>query len=513
VGSDLRQDDVRRAGFRPLVSIGAIVLLVVFFGVSLYFFGSLRHAQLGLIDDHEILRFLGPDHRISLTDIPGVLFNQTEVGRWGHANRLRPLYYLFRIVEASLWKDDAGLWYLTRMALVALTAALIALAVLRGLVSRARSFLANLVGFALALIAGLLVLSLPAWADIANRLGPSEIYVSLGVALFVVGVGELWRRPSGIGAWIIVFVGYLVIVGSKEDGVLFLVPLAVVYLLLFRRSARPWLAGIFGVVSVLFTAYVTIGILLGTASTGEDMYGNSRSVGLFVRVMVGSPLLGAALAFLVLTAAAEFLRRRSAGLHTGTRLGSAPAGLGRVAAIASDYPLTLSSIACVYLILGDGYFYQNYYAIILTSSRYGFLTDLSVVLGFVLLMAAAIRLPIDSVLYRVAIAAGAIMLFLVTPLVQNVHYGRSFHVQSAILTDTSVIVDRQIQAGVAALAQHPGSQAVLLAANPLAYERVFALPQFLAYYGSTTHGIGLSRKAPPRRSDIAAPLDGCRRTH
>jgi hypothetical protein len=102
----------------PLALAGlCVVLLVPYFAVSYHFFGPFVSAKFGLIDDHEILRFLGPNHVVRFWDIPRLLITKTEVGQWGTSSRLRPIYYILRLVETALWGDHAGLWYLTRIVL------------------------------------------------------------------------------------------------------------------------------------------------------------------------------------------------------------------------------------------------------------------------------------------------------------------------------------------------------------------------------------------------------------
>ncbi|OJX66511.1 MAG: hypothetical protein BGO94_06490 [Micrococcales bacterium 72-143] len=80
---------------------GFALLAAVSFTTVFAFFGQLRHARLGLIDDHEILRFLGSDHRLLLWEIPSVL-GTTELANWGEDGRFRPAYYFLRAVEVAL---------------------------------------------------------------------------------------------------------------------------------------------------------------------------------------------------------------------------------------------------------------------------------------------------------------------------------------------------------------------------------------------------------------------------
>jgi hypothetical protein len=66
-------------------------------------------ANWGLIDDHEIFYFPGPDLHLPLTDVWNTLLAKTEVGSLqGH---FRPGYYAVKLIEASLWGGNVHLWY------------------------------------------------------------------------------------------------------------------------------------------------------------------------------------------------------------------------------------------------------------------------------------------------------------------------------------------------------------------------------------------------------------------
>jgi hypothetical protein len=65
-----------------------------------------------MIDDHEIFNFLGPRLHLPLTEIWSTLVAKTEVGSL--QGLFRPGYYVFKLIETSLWGDNVHLWYLAR---------------------------------------------------------------------------------------------------------------------------------------------------------------------------------------------------------------------------------------------------------------------------------------------------------------------------------------------------------------------------------------------------------------
>ncbi len=492
-GDTVAVETAGRFQTRRIVLLSTAAFSVLFLLLSFYMFGQLRHSQLGLIDDHEIVRFLGSDHVIRLFDFPGILFGQTEVGRWGEAPRLRPVYYSLRIIESALWGTNAGLWYLTRMALVALTAIGMSVVVLRATLREATDRLQGSLAVMIALIAGVLVLTLPSWSDIATRLGPSEIYVGPAVMIFALGATEIWRAPSRRHGWILLVVGYLLALGSKEDCLVLLVPLAVVSALEFSAAKRPRLLVVLFVIAAAATLYQAVGIALGTA--GQDMYGNGRSFGLLVDVLRSNPFLATTVFFTAIAA-----------IWDGSQLGSVPAssGISRADKALSQirrFPFTLVGIVTVAVVLGEAYLYQNYFSEgAFSPERYGFITELCLVAGFVVVLVIVARVATSAVRMRAAVGIsaviGIVLTVLSTRLADNVTQFLDARPLSIALAAQSQAVYEQIQQGVADLRAHPGSETILIVNQPLDYERVLSLPEYLSYYGAAD-SVFLEVRIPP----------------
>jgi hypothetical protein len=464
---------------RAVLLTGAIVgiLGVLSLGTA-YLFGRLIRGTLGLVDDHEILRFLGSDHSIEPGSILTILTGETEVGDWGHATRLRPLYYLFRIIESAVHHDDGSGWYLTRIVLVGLTAFGVSLLALRILVSRDSSSKRIVASSAIALLFGLLALTLPAWTDVAMRLGPSEIYVGPAIILFAFGLVESWRDPARIHGWLLLFVGYVIAVGCKENCLLLFAPVLVVYAFRFWSARRKPLLIALLVLAAISTAYVALGVALGTAAQAGDVYGNDRSLNDFVGVLPGNAYVFAAFFLFAIVIACQWLALR--GTPNPFR------GLRGAAYRLEKAPVALASALVVFVVLGDAFFYQSYISTGggFTPGRYGFLSQFAIVLGSLLAVRALADRRLRASVPPVVVAVAAVMVVAIPPLGGQLLAAQSFRPISTNVASTSQALFDQIDEGITDMRHHDGAQAVLFIDDAyLEYERAYSLPQFLAYYG------------------------------
>jgi len=163
--------------------------LVVFLGAALLvlpLFGKDLQAEWGIIDDHEIMTYLGPRERLPIAEVPSRLM-QKEVGQPGKSLRYRPAYYLLRLMETALWGKNCTLWYLARIVILTVSIALTWL-----LLRPAFGFVASALFLAY-------LMSLQFWCDIFAKLGPAEAYIVFGLALFCVLRQKADRKPIRAG--------------------------------------------------------------------------------------------------------------------------------------------------------------------------------------------------------------------------------------------------------------------------------------------------------------------------
>src|SRR5262245_49428079 len=75
-------------------------------------------ADFSMIDDHEIVKMLGGDARLSLSKVV------TMIPEWAieYNGRFRPGYYSLRLLESAIAGDSAPFWYANRLALALLSA-------------------------------------------------------------------------------------------------------------------------------------------------------------------------------------------------------------------------------------------------------------------------------------------------------------------------------------------------------------------------------------------------------
>jgi hypothetical protein len=264
---------------RTILSRNIHVLYISFFslGASFVFFRSNLGIQLGPVDDHEIVRFLGGDKQLWVWQIPGVLLQQTEVGQYGENARFRPAYYFLRLLETSLFGIDSNSWYFSRILMVALTSLFLTLGLIALL-----SFKNKLVIIFFSTWFILTILGLSAWQGIVARLGPTEIYLVLGISLFFYLATLLLDNPNSTKTWIATCLSVVAVVGSKENGIVALIPYIVLgcYVSYFsvKRRTVLWLFSITIAVSIL----IAIGWTLGVQAVGANVYGGSTSKQFFL---------------------------------------------------------------------------------------------------------------------------------------------------------------------------------------------------------------------------------------
>lgn len=80
-----------------------IILVSLFLGF--YFLGDNLAAKFWIIDDHQIIEFLGSDFHLELSEIPELLKSRI-VNDFSKSVRVRPTYYTLRILETFLWGNN-----------------------------------------------------------------------------------------------------------------------------------------------------------------------------------------------------------------------------------------------------------------------------------------------------------------------------------------------------------------------------------------------------------------------
>jgi hypothetical protein len=255
-----------------------VALIVLFSSLFAYYlFGMNFEAKFWLIDDHEIMIFLGEDGKMALSEAPGMLIEETEVGKFGKFPRFRPSYYSARLFETWLWGNNPSLWYLSRVMMVTL------------IITIAWYVLAELIGFLPAVPVIAFVFTWPMWGDIFSRLGPAETYAALGLAFFFLGAFLILKdsAPNSDNArqylgWLSVMAGTLLAVGAKENFLLLLPIVLILLAVALRHRRTPKSALLSTLVIFACAGLVAYAILSSLSKVGTDIHG--QSTGLFYRL-------------------------------------------------------------------------------------------------------------------------------------------------------------------------------------------------------------------------------------
>lgn len=222
---------------------------------SFLVFLPLLPLKLWLIDDHEIVLFLTKLHAEGFV---GFWHQWIQMPDFGAMPRFRPIYYVLRAIEILVWQDNTFLWVTTRLTF----AFVFAVSIFR-LMSKAVSPFS-------ALLISLATLATPWLTDTLFRLGPSEAYAVLFVALLIFAMVP----RSGNIRWLAVAACIAMLVGIKENFAI-LIPLSMWAAFALVRDKKR-IAATFALVCVIFSiSCVAVLAYKLYLSSGVDVYNHS----------------------------------------------------------------------------------------------------------------------------------------------------------------------------------------------------------------------------------------------
>lgn len=336
-----------------------LALITLTFAASFWFYGPMLNGKLTLVDDHEYFLLLGPEQTLPIQDLFTKLLQQTEVGRWGESMRFRPFYFFARALESSLWGLEPSPRFLIRILIAASLCSTFAYLVWDKLRELSDHFLSRLTSFVIALAFGILSLEASSWTDILLRLGPSEIYLALGLIPLIFGIRMVWRKFSSSIGWVLLFSGYLVSILSKENAFALLGIVLFVVTMNFKRSSSKIFIIIGSLFSLLVTAWVEIGIFIAMSQNGGDVYGQSRSLTSFLSKLIHEPYFYFSGLGLLIAFGMEFFSRSTTGIATKKNF-------------IDRFKFTFIASAGLWVILTEAYIYQHS-----TDERYLFLSQMT----------------------------------------------------------------------------------------------------------------------------------------
>lgn len=257
--------------FSERLKIKVLFIASISLLLSFYMWGNNLHAQWGMVDDHMLTHyFIDNADGMSFSEIPRILMEKTEIGKFGHSTINRPVYYFGRVLESVLWQRNVTLWYFARILMFAVSVA--------GLWWLSQKRLGMLYG---GIFTG--ALFLPAyWGWIWGYLGPSENYAMFGVVLFLLGFSSIIEKinmknvqGSFLSASLLLLFGALIAIGAKENFLFLFLPTAYLGIILVKRGVRNTFLLLSLAVIFLYCAFITTGIYLGLSKAGGDVYGQS----------------------------------------------------------------------------------------------------------------------------------------------------------------------------------------------------------------------------------------------
>ena len=234
-------------------------LLPILFALAatVLFFCPLSDAKLWIVDDHEIPFF----HHIvatydgSFVDAMREALAHTEIGGFPSSARFRPGYYVVRILESYLFGTNAKIWFAVNAASFFLGIAAFGIAVSR--------FFSTTILFCAMLAAA----SFPFHLDLWSRLGPGEIGGFTSFSFFLLGISMLFCK--GKNAWAVLCISATVAMNYKENFILLMIPLGIIFLYLLRTRQIRWIDIVWSVFPLLIAfplAYVLGKIFLGATA-------------------------------------------------------------------------------------------------------------------------------------------------------------------------------------------------------------------------------------------------------
>lgn len=450
------------------------------FGVVLMFASSavtawwayspLLTAKLGLIDDHEYYLFLGKDKALSFVEIPGLLLSETEVGAWGQYGHFRPLYYLLRTLETSLFGLDAGIRYFFGIVSVVIFVAVVSSlfwVVVCLLFSRTKHRLWGIV--LVTLFAQVLILA-PAWADIVMRLGTSEMYFVPWLAIWFFSTVNLWLKPQTTWLWVLLLLSSLAMAGFKENMIIFFVPSWILFAI-YTPLVKHKLLLFWGFLSASVLALaIFLGPVVDLLTRKSDMYGQGRSIEGFFAHLAGTPYVLFLAACVIVSL---FFKNKTKSTSVRQWL--------------SSHPLFFLTASSLMVVMWEAFVYQG-----TTAARYAFISQTLCLIVVAAVLLALNNLFINDYQYRTfpwvinILSTLGFLAYLVSwPLGLSADLGApgreaSFRLSSFHVAENTQVTQQSIYDLASALELHPTVPVVMMNDN-LSPEFAVSLSRIIWY--------------------------------
>jgi hypothetical protein len=243
----------------PTARFNGLFILLASAVMVLSLHGPSLQAKWGVIDDHEIMSYLGQDGKLTMQEW-GQYVSQSGALKPGVSLRYRPVYDIFRLTEVGLWDSNPQPWYIVRLTILTL------------FIATAWYITQSTIGFAGGGLLATYILTGDYWKDIVARLGPSEIYIALGLLIFAFFTHRLVLKKQHWSHWLGIFVGFIIMIGAKENAVV-LVPLLLIPLYIsYQNKSLSKMTLMYGGLGFLFAGFVAWAVIAATMKSGQDVY-------------------------------------------------------------------------------------------------------------------------------------------------------------------------------------------------------------------------------------------------
>ncbi len=248
-----------------------ISLIVI---IAFFMFEPGLNSSWGIIDDHELLVYSPASHPLGFSEIIPTLLTKTEINPDSTTPRFRPAYFSLRLIETRIWSTKSPFpWYLFRIIIFIFFITTIFL------------FFKRINGRLIGVLLAFLVATFSFWNGIFSRLGPAETYAILGLSLFLIGTLILIKKRNSNFSWLLIMLGTIIAIGSKENMVVFLVPEVYLFVIFLRKPIKKNIFPFTMVaISILWTLWIFVTVILRIKANGSDIYENS--VGLLDRLSI-----------------------------------------------------------------------------------------------------------------------------------------------------------------------------------------------------------------------------------
>jgi hypothetical protein len=244
-----------------------IFIFCSFVGISFFLFGPNLDANWWVVDDHEILNFTGPGQFLSFKEILPTLITKTEINPTSSIPRFRPAYYLLRLLETRLWYEHAPMqWYFFRILVFIF------------FISAIYLFFKKINGPVIGALLAIYITTWTFWYDIFARLGPSETYGALGFTIFIIGFLIFLQNQEGAFSWLLLLIGSIILIGSKENFAIILIPLFLIFFTyISSKPTKRLLPCLVIILSLGWAFWIWYNLISRIMNQGGDVYHNPVS--------------------------------------------------------------------------------------------------------------------------------------------------------------------------------------------------------------------------------------------